>query len=90
MTKKDFSRSFPNLTPDQVKACFKKFDKDKDGRLNFTEYKNFMAKRKSLPDKALARCKSTLSLRSEQGSLPTYSKLSLVRPPRYEDIAEES
>ena len=90
VTKKDFGRSFPNLTQEQVDACFKKFDKDKDGMLNFTEFKNFMAKRKSLPDKALARCTSTLSLRSEQGSLPTYSKLSLVPPPRYEDIAEES
>ena len=60
--------------------------KDKDGMLNFTEFKNFMAKRKSLPDKALARCTSTLSLRSEP---PTYSKLSLA-PPSYEDIAEEN
>ena len=64
----------------QVEACFKKFDKDKDGMLNFVEFKNFMGKRKSLPDKvtfdrflfqrklfllqALARCTSTLSLRS--------------------------
>ena len=63
----------------QVEACFKKFDKDKDGMLNFVEFKNFMGKRKSLPDKvtfaridlwqtlsmlqALARCTSTLSLR---------------------------
>lgn len=86
VTKKDFSRSFPNLTSEQVDACFKKFDKDRDGMLNFTEFKNFMAKRKSLPDKALARCTSTLSLRSEP---PTYSKLSLA-PPSYEDIAEEN
>ena len=35
----------------QVEACFKKFDKDKDGMLNFVEFKNFMGKRKSLPDK---------------------------------------
>ena len=35
----------------QVDACFKKFDKDKDGMLNFVEFKNFMGKRKSLPDK---------------------------------------
>ena len=89
VTKKDFSRSFPNLTPDQVKACFKKFDKDKDGRLNFTEYKNFMAKRKSLPDKALARCTSTLSLRS---SPPTYSTLSIPSsasscPPSYSNLS---
>ena len=44
VSKKDFARSFPNLTPAQVDACFKKFDKDKDGQLNFTEFKNFMAK----------------------------------------------
>ena len=44
VTKKDFARSFPNLTSVQVDACFKKFDKDKDGFLNFTEFKNFMAK----------------------------------------------
>jgi len=88
VTKKDFSRSFPNLTPEQVNACFKKFDKDKDGMLNFTEFKNFMAKRKSLPDKALARCTSTLSLRS---CPPPYSNLSIPStcPPKYEDIAEE-
>ena len=35
----------------KVDACFKKFDKDKDGMLNFVEFKNFMGKRKSLPDK---------------------------------------
>ena len=35
----------------QVDACFKKFDKDKDSMLNFQEFKNFMGKRKSLPDK---------------------------------------
>ena len=86
VTKKDFARSFPNLTPVQVDACFKKFDKDKDGMMKFTEFKNFMAKRKSLPDKALARCTSTLSLRSTP---PTYSNLSIAAPPRYEDIAEE-
>ena len=34
-----------------MEACFKKFDKDKDGMLNFVEFKNFMGKRKSLPDK---------------------------------------
>ena len=86
VTKKDFARSFPNLTPTQVDACFKKFDKDKDQMLNFTEFKNFMAKRKSLPDKALARCTSTLSLRSAP---PTYSNLSIASPPNYEDITEE-
>merc|ERR1712066_198096 len=86
VTKKDFARSFPSLTPIQVDACFKKFDKDRDGMLNFTEFKNFMAKRKSLPDKALARCTSTLSLRSAP---PTYSNLSIASPPRYEEIAEE-
>jgi len=63
VTKKDFERSFPSLSQTQVDACFKKFDKDKDGMLNFVEFKNFMGKRKSLPDKALARCTSTLSLR---------------------------
>jgi len=87
VTKKDFARSFPNLTPVQVDACFKKFDKDKDGFLNFTEFKNFMAKRKSLPDKALARCTSTLSLRSTD-SPPGYSNLSLALP-KYQDIVEE-
>ena len=35
----------------QVDACFKKFDADKDGMMNFVEFKNFMGKRKSLPDK---------------------------------------
>lgn len=65
VTKKDFERSFPSLSQTQVvpvlqgkkstflkvDACFKKFDKDKDGMLNFVEFKNFMGKRKSLPDK---------------------------------------
>ena len=66
VTKKDFERSFTTLssvqvavfskkcqapTSLQVDACFKKFDKDKDGMLNFVEFKNFMGKRKSLPDK---------------------------------------
>ena len=35
-------------------ACFKKFDADKDGMMNFVEFKNFMGKRKSLPDKVRA------------------------------------
>ena len=78
----------------QVEACFKKFDKDKDGMLNFVEFKNFMGKRKSLPDKvtfdrflfqrklfllqALARCTSTLSLRSaRQRSSPIYPYIPL-------------
>merc|ERR1719206_229237 len=69
VTKRDFERSFPSLTPVQVDACFK----------------NFMGKRKSLPDKALARCTSTLSLRSGP---PGYSTLSISSPPKYEDIAE--
>eukprot|EP00090_Calanus_glacialis_P019738 TRINITY_DN30273_c0_g1_i1.p1 TRINITY_DN30273_c0_g1~~TRINITY_DN30273_c0_g1_i1.p1 ORF type:complete len:250 (+),score=70.48 TRINITY_DN30273_c0_g1_i1:32-751(+) len=85
VTKRDFERAFPSLTSVQVDACFKKFDKDKDGMLNFTEFKNFMGKRKSLPDKALARCTSTLSLRSGP---PGYSTLSISSPPKYEDIAE--
>merc|ERR1712183_952571 len=94
VTKRDFNRSFPNLTQEQVDACFKKFDADKDGQLNFTEFKNFMGKRKSLPDAALARCTSTLSLRAAPPTSllspalpPTYSTLTLS-PPRYEDIAE--
>ena len=64
VTKKDFERSFTTLssvqvavfskkchppTSLQVDACFKKFDKDKDGMLNFVEFKNFMGKRKSRP-----------------------------------------
>jgi len=91
VTKKDFERSFPNLTQTQVDACFKKFDKDKDSMLNFQEFKNFMGKRKSLPDKALARCTSTLSLRSigpMSTGPPSYSTLSVARPPNYQDIAE--
>jgi len=88
VTKKDFERSFPSLSQTQVDACFKKFDKDKDGMLNFVEFKNFMGKRKSLPDKALARCTSTLSLRSAGSAPPSYSTLSVAMPPRYEDIAE--
>ena len=35
---------------------------------------------------ALARCTSTLSLRSAP---PTYSALSIASPPNYEDITEE-
>ena len=68
VTKKDFERSFATLSSVQVAvtskkcqppasfqvdACFKKFDKDKDGMLNFVEFKNFMGKRKSLPDKVI-------------------------------------
>merc|ERR1712212_336600 len=81
VTKKDFERSFTTLSPVQVEACFKKFDKDKDGMLNFVEFKNFMGKRKSLPDKALARCTSTLSLRSAGSAPPSYSSLSVAIPP---------
>merc|ERR1712147_511573 len=45
-----------NKALNRVSSSFNAFDKDKDGMMNFTEFKNFMAKRKSLPDKALARC----------------------------------
>ena len=48
-----FSKSPSQKAPLQVEACFKKFDKDKDGMLNFVEFKNFMGKRKSLPDKVI-------------------------------------
>ena len=44
VSKSEFKKICPNMTKEQVDAAFAKFDKDKTGRINYTEFCSMLNK----------------------------------------------
>lgn len=79
VTKQDFKKKFHNLNSKQIDVVFNKYDRASNGKLSFVEFKNFMSRR-PLPMKLESRRQSILSL-------PDYSSLSTIEPPRYSSLS---
>ena len=49
VSKSEFKKICPNMTKEQVDAAFAKFDKDKTGRINYTEFCSMLNKNQQQP-----------------------------------------
>ena len=49
VSKSEFKKICPNMTKVQVDAAFAKFDKDKTGRINYTEFCSMLNKNQQQP-----------------------------------------